>query len=136
MKRLGIERPEFGGLDEVQQAYLATVEMMAFAPKQQEELKNPFDPRTWQLGTYAVIVGWVATVVMMAFSSGGKWTDVENRNKQLETRLQAAESRLAQDENIYARRDLLEQQMAFIVTTVNELKVKVDQLTAARAGGR
>lgn len=124
LKRVGIERPDFLGLDDAQQQYLSVLETMAFAPKQQEELKNPFDPRSWPISTHIAIVTVIVTAFLWAFNSGGEW-------KQVESRIAAIEARQAQYETVYARRDLLEQQMGYVVQGLNELKVKVDQLTAS-----
>ncbi len=127
-KRLGIERPSLDGMTDEQlqyQRFLETAMVMGNA----QEVKSTFDPRTWPISTHIAIVTAVLTAFAWAFSSGGEWRDLSQR-------VQAIEARQTQDSVIYARRDLIEQQMGYVVIGLNELKVKVDQLTAARGNGR
>jgi hypothetical protein len=122
LKRFGVERPDFSGLAEDDQQYIALVEAMAASPRVHED-ENSLDPRTWPLSTYITMFALVATLLGWAWSSGGEW-------KQLESRVNVIETKESQDAATYARRDLLEQQMNYVVTGLNELKVKVDQLSA------
>lgn len=120
--KLGIIRPPIEGLDEDLQAYIRLIETMAKTPNVQES-KNSLDPRTWPMSTHLSLIGMIVMAFMWAFNSGGNWRDLEHRVSAIELKEQ-------QDSSVYARRDLLEQQMSYVVTGLNELKVKVDQLTA------
>jgi len=123
LKQFGIERPDSSSLPDEWRQYVSMVEFVASAD-QAHETKNAFDPRTWPTSTYIALAGAIVTAFLWAFNSGGEW-------KQLEARVTAIETRQNQDAVTYARRDVLEQQMSYVVTGLNELKVKVDQLTAA-----
>ena len=128
-KQVSIERPEAlkDTPPEVQQ-YVRAMEMLGFTPAQ--EVVSPWNPRTWPVGQWVTVVLFLGSLFLWSFKSGGNWEQVENR-------LQAMENRQSQYETIYARRDLLEQQMGYVVTGLNELKVKVDQLmmSSSRGGG-
>jgi hypothetical protein len=120
-RRLQIERPDVTGMTREQMQYMNLLEIAG--DEVSEAKPHPMDPRAWPASTHLAIVLAILTAFGWAFNSGGEW-------KQVESRLQAMETRQSQYESIYARRDLLEQQMGYVVTGLNELKVKVDQLAA------
>lgn len=122
LAKFGIVEPDLSNLNDEQLHFVHLIKQLASSSVVQQT-KNPMDPRTWPISTYISLLGMIGVTLIWAFNSGGNW-------RELDRRVAAVEVRQQQDSSIYARRDLLEQQMSYVVTGLNELKVKVDQLTA------
>lgn len=122
--RLGIKRPDLTGLSDEQTEYVSAIEILARMSGVQE-VRSSMDPRTWPMSTHLSLLGMVVIAFAWAFNSGGDWREMDRR-------VAAIELQEKQDAATYARRDVLEQQMNYVVTGLNELKAKVDQLTVAR----
>lgn len=126
MMKLGIERPPAIDAidDEDSRVYIRVIEALARTGSGQE-IRNSLDPRTWPMSTHVAVITAVLLAFGWAFNSGGEW-------KQIKSEQQAMQIQISQFETTYARRDLVEQQMGFVNTNLNEMKVKLDALLAAQ----